>query len=302
MAALTLPMAPLSEFTRAVTSAAALALIPASVAGTAVDPLFPDPVPAAAPAAAPATPAPTPPATAPTPTPMPNTAAEARAAVPRRTRWVRACEVDMSPPLAGSPTAGTFWHPWCGPLVNRVLANREGSVRDRRIPAIRGAGDARLEPVSAEHGTVVLVEDDPHIADLVDLYLRRDGYRVLLAADGERGLEIFSQEDPAIVILDVGLPGTRDGFDVCREIRARGTVPVLFLTARDDEVDRILGLELGADDYLVKPFSPRELVARVRAILRRTREARLPRRSSAWATSRSTCAAARCAGPARWWR
>ncbi len=130
--------------------------------------------------------------------------------------------------------------------------------------------------MSTDNGTVVVVEDDPHIADLVDLYLRREGYRVLLAVDGERGLEIFKQADPWIVILDVGLPGTHDGFDVCREIRARSTVPVLFLTARDDEVDRILGLELGADDYLVKPFSPRELVARVRAILRRTREGPAP--------------------------
>jgi len=130
--------------------------------------------------------------------------------------------------------------------------------------------------MSAESGTVVVVEDDPHIADLVDLYLRREGFRVLLAGDGEKGLEIFRQEDPSIVILDVGLPGPRDGFDVCRDIRAGSSVPVLFLTARDDEVDRILGLELGADDYLVKPFSPRELVARVRAILRRTREGPAP--------------------------
>jgi DNA-binding response OmpR family regulator len=130
--------------------------------------------------------------------------------------------------------------------------------------------------MSTENGTVIVIEDDPHIADLVDLYLRRDGFRVLLARDGEQGLDLVKQDDPAIVILDVGLPGTRDGFDVCREIRARGSVPVLFLTARDDEVDRILGLELGADDYLVKPFSPRELVARVRAILRRTRGAPAP--------------------------
>jgi len=121
-----------------------------------------------------------------------------------------------------------------------------------------------------------VIEDDPHIADLVDLYLRRDGFRVLLAGDGEKGLELFKQSDPWIVILDVGLPGRRDGFDVCREIRARGSVPVLFLTARDDEVDRVLGLEMGADDYLTKPFSPRELVARVRAILRRTREGPAP--------------------------
>jgi DNA-binding response OmpR family regulator len=130
--------------------------------------------------------------------------------------------------------------------------------------------------VSTDNGTVVVVEDDPHIADLVDLYLRRDGYRVLLAGDGERGLELCGQEDPSIVILDVGLPGNRDGFEVCRELRGRSPVPVLFLTARDDEVDRVLGLELGADDYLVKPFSPRELVARVRAILRRTREGPAP--------------------------
>jgi DNA-binding response OmpR family regulator len=130
--------------------------------------------------------------------------------------------------------------------------------------------------VNTENGTVVVVEDDPHIADLVDLYLRRDGFRVLLAPDGEKGLALFGQEDPWIVILDVGLPGAKDGFEVCREIRAKSSVPVLFLTARDDEVDRVLGLELGADDYLVKPFSPRELVARVRAILRRTREAPPP--------------------------
>ena len=153
--------------------------------------------------------------------------------------------------------------------------------------------------MSADNGTVVVVEDDPHIADLVDLYLRREGFRVLLAGDGEKGLELFTREGPWIVILDVGLPGTRDGFEVCREIRARSNVPVLFLTARDDEVDRILGLELGADDYLVKPFSPRELVARVRAILRRTREGPAPRTRSSSATWRSTCAVVRRAGPVR---
>lgn len=124
----------------------------------------------------------------------------------------------------------------------------------------------------AENGTIVVIEDDPHIADLVNLYLRREGFRVLLAHDGEEGLGIVGREEPWMVILDVGLPGGRDGFDVCREIRAKGTVPVLFLTAREDETDRVVGLELGADDYMVKPFSPRELVARVRAVLRRTRD------------------------------
>jgi DNA-binding response OmpR family regulator len=130
--------------------------------------------------------------------------------------------------------------------------------------------------MNVQTGTVVVIEDDPHIADLVDLYLRRDGFRVLLAREGRQGLELIEREDPWIAILDVGLPGELDGFAVCREIRAKGNLPVLFLTARDDEVDRILGLELGADDYLVKPFSPRELVSRVRAILRRTRDVSVP--------------------------
>jgi DNA-binding response OmpR family regulator len=116
---------------------------------------------------------------------------------------------------------------------------------------------------------VVLVEDDPSIADLVDLYLRQAGYRVYQATDGERGLELIEQRQPALAILDIGLPGELDGLDLCRQIRDTNRAAVLMLTARGDEVDRVLGLELGADDYLAKPFSPRELVARVKAILRR---------------------------------
>jgi DNA-binding response OmpR family regulator len=121
--------------------------------------------------------------------------------------------------------------------------------------------------------TVLVVEDDHHIADLVAMYLRRDGFRVLQADDAERGLELVAQQQPALVLLDVGLPGPMDGLQACRELRARGDVPVVMLTARDDELDRVLGLELGADDYVTKPFSPRELVARVRAILRRAASA-----------------------------
>lgn len=124
--------------------------------------------------------------------------------------------------------------------------------------------------MSPDLGTVVVIEDDANIAELVDLYLRRDGFRVLVARDGETGLEIVRRERPRMVILDVGLPGERDGFEVCRLLRSEGSWPVMFLTARDDEIDRVLGLELGADDYLTKPFSPRELVARVRAVLRRS--------------------------------
>jgi DNA-binding response OmpR family regulator len=131
--------------------------------------------------------------------------------------------------------------------------------------------------------TLVVIEDDHHIADLVAMYLRRDGFRVLLAADGESGLELVGREHPELVIVDIGLPGALDGLDVCRALRSRldrkgppepsGDVPILVLSARDDEVDRVLGLELGADDYVTKPFSPRELVARVHAILRRASSA-----------------------------
>ena len=116
--------------------------------------------------------------------------------------------------------------------------------------------------------TLIVIEDDPNIADLLDTYLRSTGFRVLLAPGGQRGLELISQHSPALAILDIGLPDI-DGFEVCRRIRSTSQMPVLFLTARDGEIDRVLGLELGADDYVTKPFSPREIVARVKAILRR---------------------------------
>ncbi len=116
--------------------------------------------------------------------------------------------------------------------------------------------------------TLIVIEDDPNIADLLDTYLRSAGFRVLLASGGERGLELIRQQSPALAILDIGLPDI-DGFEVCRRIRSVSQMPVLFLTARDGEIDRVLGLELGADDYVTKPFSPREIVARVKAILRR---------------------------------
>lgn len=118
---------------------------------------------------------------------------------------------------------------------------------------------------------IVVVEDEPDIGDLLALYLRREGWRVHVSTDGREALDAIRARNPEFVILDVGLPGDLDGFDVCRELRQTSDVPVLFLTARDDEVDRILGLELGADDYVTKPFSPREIVARVKAVLRRGR-------------------------------
>ena len=118
-------------------------------------------------------------------------------------------------------------------------------------------------------GLVLVVEDEPAISELERRYLTHEGFGVHVEADGRAALDAVRRLRPAAVVLDVGLPGL-DGISVCRALREAGDwVPVLFVTARDDEVDRVLGLELGADDYLTKPFSPRELVARVKAILRR---------------------------------
>jgi DNA-binding response OmpR family regulator len=113
-----------------------------------------------------------------------------------------------------------------------------------------------------------VVDDEPNIQELARLYLEKDGYKVELASNGEEAIRKLDVIKPSLVILDIMLPDI-DGFEVCRQIRRRSEVPVLMLTARKDDIDKILGLELGADDYLTKPFNPRELVARVRAILRR---------------------------------
>jgi DNA-binding response OmpR family regulator len=118
-------------------------------------------------------------------------------------------------------------------------------------------------------GTLLLVEDEPSVGELVRGYLGRDGYRVLWVRSGEDALVELERHPVRLVLLDIGLPGM-DGFDVCRAMRSRSQVPILMLTARDEEPDRVVGLEVGADDYLTKPFSPRELAARIKAILRRT--------------------------------
>ncbi len=123
--------------------------------------------------------------------------------------------------------------------------------------------------------TVLVVEDEPRIASLVREYLENAGFAVLVASDGRAGLVLARTRHPDAVVLDLGLP-SMDGLDVVRELRRDSAVPVVILTARGDETDRVSGLELGADDYVVKPFSPRELVARVRAVLRRTEAAARP--------------------------
>ena len=116
---------------------------------------------------------------------------------------------------------------------------------------------------------ILVVDDEAHIVELVQLYLEREGFRVQSASTGTEALEAVDRLQPALVVLDVMLPGV-DGLEVCKRLRAKSDVPIVMLTARDEDVDKIVALELGADDYLTKPFNPRELAARVKAILRRT--------------------------------
>ena len=124
-------------------------------------------------------------------------------------------------------------------------------------------------PASAQGTLVLLVEDEHSLGQLVRGYLQSSGYRVVWTTSGEDALVELQRHDVRMVVLDIGLPGM-DGFDVCRRIRARSSVPIVMLTARDEEPDRVAGLEVGADDYVTKPFSPRELAARIKAVLRRT--------------------------------
>ena len=116
---------------------------------------------------------------------------------------------------------------------------------------------------------ILVVDDEPKIVDLVRLYLERDGHEVTVARDGSAALTAFRSQRPDLIVLDLMLPGV-DGLEVCRRVRQESTVPIVMLTARAEEIDKLVGLEIGADDYLTKPFSPRELAARVRAVLRRT--------------------------------
>jgi DNA-binding response OmpR family regulator len=125
--------------------------------------------------------------------------------------------------------------------------------------------------------TVLVVDDEPLVRDVVTRYLERDGHRVVTAEDGDGARRMIEREAPSLVLLDVMLPGSTDGLELCRWIRASSELPVILLTARVEEADRIVGLELGADDYVTKPFSPRELATRVKTVLRRARASRPPR-------------------------
>ena len=117
---------------------------------------------------------------------------------------------------------------------------------------------------------ILVVDDEPSISEVVSIYLERAGYRVQVARDGQAALDALERQTPDLVVLDLMLPKV-DGLEITRQLRATGDVPIIMLTSRREETDRILGLEMGADDYVVKPFSPRELVSRVKAVLRRTR-------------------------------
>ena len=135
-------------------------------------------------------------------------------------------------------------------------------VRDRSLPSEPLPGDSAL-------AHVLVVDDDAHIREVVRFALERQGHTVREAADGAVALREFESQRADVVVLDIVMPGP-DGLEVCRQLRQSSDVPILFLSSRDDELDRILGLEMGADDYVTKPFSPRELAARVKAMLRRT--------------------------------
>lgn len=115
---------------------------------------------------------------------------------------------------------------------------------------------------------ILVIDDETNISDLARMYLSKEGFEVITADDGFEGLRLFRTRKPTLIVLDLMLPGV-DGLEVCRQVRRESSVPIIMLTARGDDVDRIVGLELGADDYLTKPFNPRELVARVKAVLRR---------------------------------
>src|SRR5881392_2191808 len=161
-------------------------------------------------------------------------------------------------------TAGTARSP-----ESRSLTSPPGLGRGHPRPRpISGSVNARLGNIP-RMTTVLVVDDEPTIREIVVGYLDREGYKTLEAADGHRARELLEGDSPDLVVLDVMLPGT-DGLELCRWIRSRSELPVIMLTARGEETDRIVGLELGADDYVTKPFSPRELAVRVRTVLRRS--------------------------------
>jgi two-component system, OmpR family, alkaline phosphatase synthesis response regulator PhoP len=152
-----------------------------------------------------------------------------------------------------------------------ILYQRKEKEKEKGAHLLMTPNSPRMVSMSGE--LILVVDDEANIVELARLYLEREGFRVSSLGDGRAALEQVQKEPPALMVLDLMLPGL-DGFEVCRQVRATSDLPIIMVTARDDEIDKIVGLELGADDYLAKPFNPRELVARVKAILRRGSTAR----------------------------
>ncbi len=144
------------------------------------------------------------------------------------------------------------------------------TAQRERLALVRPRESLELEEeeVLMPRGTILVAEDEPKIVEVLRLYLERGGYQVEAAPDGAVALEAFRQSRPDLVLLDLNLPKV-DGLEVCRQLRRGSSTPIIMLTARDEEADKLIGLELGADDYVTKPFKPREVVARIRAVLRR---------------------------------
>lgn len=149
-------------------------------------------------------------------------------------------------------------------------------------------GRAHNRAVSTPRQTILVVEDEPAIAETITYALQTEGFGPVWKTTGREALAVLAAQPVALVVLDVGLPDM-SGLDVCRELRKRHTVPVIFLTARSSEVDKIIGLELGADDYLAKPFSPRELTARIRAVLRRSNPGQAASAPAGWVHDEAKC-------------
>ena len=130
-------------------------------------------------------------------------------------------------------------------------------------------------------GKILVVDDDRNICELLRLYIEKEGFTVVIANDGRQALEVFESDKPDLIMLDIMLPEL-DGWQVCREIRKISTIPIIMLTAKDETFDKVLGLELGADDYMTKPFDPKELIARIKAVIRRTQSVVAPEREIAF--------------------
>jgi DNA-binding response OmpR family regulator len=158
------------------------------------------------------------------------------------------------------------------PLVLQDYNERGATGGDDTYVQLTATIEGPAGQMTATSARILVIDDDAHIRELTTLYLEKEGFAVSSATDGPAGIDAVRREEPGLVVLDLMLPGM-SGYDVCKAIRAESNVPIIMLTARDEDVDKIVGLELGADDYLTKPFNPRELVARVKAILRRAEHA-----------------------------